>query len=126
MSDEFKPSKKRSGALRDKKDRKKYKGLPVGKKAQPEDTPLYVKCPNCTADKAIYDDAGNCTNCLCDRGFIETGFTQERYDRLIKKTDRLIVALDDALTNLDPSRWLMVLRAEGLTEADVLDARSRL
>jgi hypothetical protein len=107
-----------------KDDRHKYG--PLGKRQPAPETPLYVRCPHCNGPEVLggYDDAGNCS--LCQDGYIETGFTQDRFDRLIGKADKLLVALDEALRELSPSIRLSVLRANGYTETDVDDAKSRL
>lgn len=85
------------------------------------DTPLYVKCLVCEGKGVgTYDNS-----CLCENGFVLTGFTQERYDRLVAATDKLLLALDESLRNLNPSERLSVLRANGYTDDDVETARSR-
>ena len=126
MNDESKPSKFRPRPVKVKDRSKGKKPVPVGPKHKP-DTPLYVACPNCNNPDvtAVYDDGGH-PGCFCTHGFVQTGYTEERYQKLIKQTDKLLVGLDDALRELSPSIRLSVLLAHGYKEADVEAARSRL
>ncbi len=76
---------------------------PFGSKRDPV-TPLYVRCPLCrgTGEKhepaGMNGDAGGVTlPCMCHSGFVETGFTQERFDSLIRDNDRLLMLLADVM-----------------------------
>ncbi len=52
-------------------------------------TPLYVRCPQCGAS-----EVGLRGDCVCLNGYVETGFTQERFDSLLKENDRMLIFLD--------------------------------
>ena len=67
-------------------------------KPKPE-TSLYVPCPQCggSGEKYPDDEVGSVYPCVCHNGFIETGFTQERFDALVTRSDKLLIAVDDAL-----------------------------
>jgi hypothetical protein len=68
----------------------------LGPKGAPRegDTPLFVRCPQCEALPASPTRAG-WEGCLCSRGYIFTGFTQERFDALIKDNERMLLLLAD-------------------------------
>jgi hypothetical protein len=99
----------------------------IGPKEPPPETALYVKCPMCDGQSDVSELTGaKLIPCICSNGYIETGYTQERYDRLVKKTDKLLLALDEALRELNPAERVNVLRANGYTADDVEDARTRV
>ncbi len=67
---------------------------PVGPRQELVPTPLYVKCVVCVRASGF----GHHDNvCVCERGFVETGYTQERFDELVTRTELLIVAIAEAL-----------------------------
>ena len=115
--------------LRPKKARKRIKyfapgggrkEVVVGKRAE-NATPLWVECPVCggagpTAQR----------DCTCRQGYVETGFTQERFDALIKENDRMLVLLVSMVfTDLGSLRTRVNAILKG-READVEAARSRI
>lgn len=62
-----------------------------------------------------------------DQGeFIETGFTQERFDRLVKENDKMLMLLDDFRTNSTDFKARMVIeRFLESRQDDLVAARSR-
>lgn len=83
---------------------RRVKGLgPVGKKNKPSATPLYVQCKHCggTSENVygLEETSGPCIS--CSNGYRQTGFTQERFDALVKDNDKLLLFLVDLEKVLD-------------------------
>ena len=86
-----------------KRKRPKLKDNLTGTARRKPETPLYVKCPQCSPPRFIGTAVGGqedgllFQHCVCHNGFIETGFTQERFDRLVTRNGKLLIAVADAL-----------------------------
>ena len=93
--DDFVPKKRRvrpeKDRLREKQRKRDRKADPVGPRQAPPETPLYVPCTIC--NRTGVGSYGNA--CVCERGFVQTGFTQERYDQLIRDNDAMLLLLAD-------------------------------
>lgn len=107
------------------KHRERGEYVPVGKRKPPAAaTPLYVACPQCGAGPLELRE-----DCLCHNGYVETGFTQERFDRLIKENDQLLVLLSDvsdAAQSMDIEVRRRLNKALDGRAADIEAARTRI
>jgi hypothetical protein len=79
---------------------------PMGKKQEPPpETPLYVLCPQCGGAKSYVDESGDYHACLCKDGYVRTGYTEQRFDALVKENDRLLILLH-RIALAGPAGWV--------------------
>lgn len=64
-------------------------------------TPLLVKCPQCDGVQSYIDESGDYHKCICRDGYVETGYTQERCDKMQGRIDALLVMLAHVQDMLD-------------------------
>lgn len=99
---------------------------PVGGRAPAAEEHLWVRCRQCVLHG--FPPGGGCG--LCEGGFVETGYTAGRLDRLQTEVDRLLLYLDRVVAALRPGAQRdYALRALLHSHADTLEAartRSRL
>lgn len=106
--------------------KKKRKSMGVLGRRQRAVTPLFVRCPVCDGSGKVIEHMNQSRSCACVNGFIETGFTQERFDVLIRDNDRLLMLLE-TMTGMTDLYAIRALASKQIAKrGDDLDAaRSR-
>ena len=104
---------------------KKRKRRGGGPRREPDQgTPLYTVCPTCNG-KQEYELDGQWHKCICQDGYVSTGFTQERYDHLVTDHDKLLILLDDLETFGYDAVRARIAEALSGKDKDVEAARDR-
>lgn len=78
------------------------------------DTPLYERCDRCREGEPMTDH-------ICTNGFVQTGYTTERLDRMQGEIDKLLLLLCDVDTMLEEGKDAAVGTGEVPTRRKIRD-----